>query len=314
MTNIKKLTEEDYKAKLKESSNGEIEILTPYINSRTKVRFKNKVCKHEWEAKPSGVLNYTRTCPICYKDSITNDIETFRRKVKEVGNFTVVEGEKYVNNITPIKVVHEDCGTEFYVRPATILHSGSCIKCRHNKPFSRKTTEQFEQDLYDKHGNEYILKDGCEYTSANEKVTIIHNKKGCNHEWDVRAAHILRYSACPECKLSKGETFIAKLLKKNKIAYKSQYTYPDLKNTKRLPFDFAVMDTKDNVLLLIEYDGVQHFEPINHFGGVDKFVRTQKNDEKKNKYCKDNNIPLLRVNYKQKKEEIEDIILSKIKK
>ena len=51
-----------------------------------------------------------------------------------------------------------------------------------------------------------------------------------------------------------------------------------------------------------EYDGLGHFEPIN-FGGkreeevIEIFKEGQIRDQIKNKYCKDNNITLIRIPY-----------------
>ena len=48
---------------------------------------------------------------------------------------------------------------------------------------------------------------------------------------------------------------------------------------------------------MIEYDGEQHFRPIEYFGGQKKFELQQKHDTIKNEYCKNNGIPLLRIPY-----------------
>ena len=53
-----------------------------------------------------------------------------------------------------------------------------------------------------------------------------------------------------------------------------------------------------NYLIEIEFDGIQHFEPIEFFGGQKEFKETQIRDNLKNKYAKDNNIKLLRISYK----------------
>lgn len=58
-------------------------------------------------------------------------------------------------------------------------------------------------------------------------------------------------------------------------------------------FDFYL--SKHN--MLIEYNGIQHFKPIDFFGGEKAFKETLKSDNLKNLYAKKNNIPLLRINY-----------------
>ena len=48
---------------------------------------------------------------------------------------------------------------------------------------------------------------------------------------------------------------------------------------------------------LIEYDGRQHFESVDIWGGEDALLKRKINDEIKNNYCIKNRIPLLRISY-----------------
>ena len=48
---------------------------------------------------------------------------------------------------------------------------------------------------------------------------------------------------------------------------------------------------------IIEFDGLQHFEPIKHFGGQEAFEKLKTNDKIKNYYCEDNYINLIRIKY-----------------
>jgi hypothetical protein len=56
--------------------------------------------------------------------------------------------------------------------------------------------------------------------------------------------------------MSKGEEIVAQLLKKNKLFYKREVSFPDLKSFKGKPlrFDFAVYQ-KNKLACLIEIDG-----------------------------------------------------------
>jgi very-short-patch-repair endonuclease len=58
-------------------------------------------------------------------------------------------------------------------------------------------------------------------------------------------------------------------------------------------FDFYLPDYN----ILIEYDGRQHFESVDLFGGQEGFERRKLNDEIKNKYCIKNGIHLLRISH-----------------
>lgn len=45
----------------------------------------------------------------------------------------------------------------------------------------------------------------------------------------------------------------------------------------------------------IEYDGLQHYVPIEHYGGEEGFANRLRNDDIKIRYCKDNDIKLVRI-------------------
>ncbi len=106
---------------------------------------------------------------------------------------------------------------------------------------------------------------------------------------------------CQICKLSKGELKIINILSNRNIEFKSQYKFEKL----NLVFDFYIL----HLNLAIEYDGIQHFKPINYFGGQKAFESQTKRDNQKDEYCKKNNIHLLRIPYAQ---DIEKLLISHI--
>ena len=65
-------------------------------------------------------------------------------------------------------------------------------------------------------------------------------------------------------------------------------------------FYFSILNSENNIVASIEFDGEQHFKPIEFFGGVDGFQYLQECDIIKNNYAINNHIPLLRINYKDK--------------
>ena len=114
------------------------------------------------------------------------------------------------------------------------------------------------------------------------------------HEWKARIDARVRATGCPFCASSKGETAIREVLDSEGICYISQYRFPDCKNKRCLPFDFAIMNAK-NMLGVIEFNGSQHYVPNAYFGGQKGHEMTAKNDAIKQDYCLKNNIPLLRL-------------------
>ena len=49
--------------------------------------------------------------------------------------------------------------------------------------------------------------------------------------------------------------------------------------------------------MCIEYDGQQHFEPNEYFGGQKHFNILKRHDNIKDEYCQDNKIKLVRIPY-----------------
>lgn len=105
---------------------------------------------------------------------------------------------------------------------------------------------------------------------------------------------------------SVGEQLIKNILNENNIAYTYNYRFDDCRNILPLPFDFYLQEYNT----CIEYDGVQHFEPIEYFGGEEAFKQRQINDNIKTQYCTDNNIQLIRLPYTLSEDEIKNIILN----
>lgn len=62
-----------------------------------------------------------------------------------------------------------------------------------------------------------------------------------------------------------------------------------------MKFDFAIFNKQGNVAFLIEYDGEQHFKPVEKWGGEEKFLIQRERDNRKNIYCKEKGIPLIRI-------------------
>lgn len=103
------------------------------------------------------------------------------------------------------------------------------------------------------------------------------------------------------CILSQGENIIAKLLDEQGIKYKQQYTFSDLvgKNNTKLRFDFGILDEDETLKYLIEFQGEQHFIPFKN-DTEEIFQLRQEYDKRKREYCKQNNIPLIEINYKNR--------------
>ena len=113
------------------------------------------------------------------------------------------------------------------------------------------------------------------------------------HAFKMKFYNFKKGNRCPVCRESKGERRVGDFLRKNNIKYERQYTFKNCKFKNVLPFDFYLPDYN----ICIEFDGRQHYEIIDYFGGLDGFIDTKIRDAIKTVYCKNNNIKLLRIPY-----------------
>lgn len=102
------------------------------------------------------------------------------------------------------------------------------------------------------------------------------------------------------------ENQVGKILEKNNIQFKRQYSFSDLRDIFPLRFDFALF-VNNSLVGLIEYQGSQHTNKKDHFY-TEKLVQ---HDLMKKNYCKEHNIPLFEIQYfeaQQLEEKIRNII------
>lgn len=105
------------------------------------------------------------------------------------------------------------------------------------------------------------------------------------------------------CINSKGNTLIKTLLDSWGYTFKSEYRIEKCKDQRPLPFDFALIKNQE-VVGLIEYQGIQHFSCENHgWDNKEKFQIVQEHDKIKFDYCQNNNIKLYYITYKDDIEE-----------
>lgn len=245
-------------------------------------------------------------CPSCGCEAIK--MKTEKNRVNNVG-------EKY-GRLTIIDIIWDadktkaickcDCGNDYIGSKADIVsgHTQSC-GCLQSDRASESNTKDWTGIISD-YGVEFICKD-----HMNEKGQWMWKCKCgiCGNYFVALPAKINNghITSCG-CRIqSSGEEYISNLLKEFNINFEQQYIFKDCKYIYVLKFDFAILNNKD-VIGIIEYDGKQHFEPIEYFGGIDGFKKTQIRDEIKNDYCKKHNIPILRIPYTMPIEDAKSII------
>lgn len=125
----------------------------------------------------------------------------------------------------------------------------------------------------------------------------------CGSETDVIHSYLTSgdVKSCGCIKNSYGELKIKQILEENNIDFIKEYSFDDCRSSQgvKLRFDFAIFKNKE-LYCLIEFQGGQHEKPVDWFGGEESFKLTVERDNIKRKYCKDNNIKLIEISYKDK--------------
>jgi peptide methionine sulfoxide reductase MsrB len=296
-----KWTTETYREEVRRLTEGEYSVSGEYIYAKAKMLHLHVVCGHEWLIIPNNFLRGAR-CPKCAGNS-RKDTDAYKAEVFElVGTEYSVSGE-YINAKAKMLHLHVVCGHECIIRPSHFLRGVRCPKCAGN---SRKDTDAYKAEVFELVGTEYSV--SGEYINTNAKMLHLHVV--CGHEWLIRPSDFLQGVRCPKCNESKGERRVSDVLASYSVYFIREHPFEDCRNINPLPFDHAVY-SGDNLACLIEFDGIQHSEPSEYFGGEEAFEQRQLHDAIKTEYCRANDIPLIRIKYTEF-DEIETILTAKL--
>lgn len=94
--------------------------------------------------------------------------------------------------------------------------------------------------------------------------------------------------------ISKGQDNIRDILFNNNVSFKQEYSVTQ--DDKKYRFDFAIFG-ESGLSYLIEYDGEQHFHPVEQMGGEEGYQERVKADQAKNQWAKEHNVKLIRIPY-----------------
>jgi very-short-patch-repair endonuclease len=176
------------------------------------------------------------------------------------------------------------------------LKGMGCRECGINKRAdgAKYTTEEWVEKCKKKFGDKYDYS-LVDYVNSDTKVKIICNKCGRIFE-KIPGAHLNQEQGCPDCFFGwLGELKIRDWLEANRINYFPQKKFDDLFDKNKLRYDFYLPDFN----LIIEHHGKQHYEPVEYFGGVEKFYERVRHDKMKEEYAKKNGIEMLIISYKE---------------
>lgn len=221
----------------------------------------------------------------------------YKLKLETVNPNIEIVGE-YINQTSYLDVKCKTCGHRWKVVASSLLRGHGCPACKGKQHSlrARKSHQAFIEQLHSVNPHIQVL---GEYIGKDNKILC--RCLICSECWEATPGNLLYGSGCPRCRKSKGEKYVQECLEKMHVPFITQYSHPQCKNIIPLRFDFAIMsNNSQEVIALIEYDGEQHYKGID-FSGRREFDKSlqkvQYNDNIKNQFCKNNNIPLLRIPY-----------------
>ena len=275
----------------------DLELLdTEYINCKTKIGFicKKHIDKGIQYKTLDNLINRGQGCKYCGYERMGADRSIDTQKIIDRCNELDLEYiDRYSKNgETWVKFrckIHVDKG----VQEAAWYHFKECSKGCKYCVGKDKTTDDFIDEMHLINDKIEIL---GEYNGSENPIKC--KCKICGHIWSPIGRSLKNGQGCPNCTMSNGEMKVKDFLDANSITYISQKTFDDCTYKGKLKFDFYLPDHN----VVIEYDGIQHFKPVDFAGRGESWAESQfeinkLRDSIKNEYCENNSINLIRIPY-----------------
>ena len=266
-------------------------------------------CGNEIVVKSGSLKSgHTKSCGCYHRDAVSEKLAKEFSPGEQIGYWTVLyraDGYRGKGAFWHVRCV---CGNETDVL-GEHLRNGVSLSC--GCMLGQKNSERQLINLVGKRfGLLEVIKRSDKKVDGDVHWQC---KCDCGNTVDV-SGHSLRRGDALSCgclSMSGGEYNISNVLQSNNISYIYNRGYfQDLKNDEGnlLRYDFILLDD-DFPFRVVEFDGRQHSEPIEFFGGVDGLKKIQRNDDIKNQYALSHNIPLVRIPYFKKNTiSIEDLL------
>jgi len=288
------------------------ELVGKYNGTKKNVDIYCPTCQKIFSMSWNNFHGKKRNCKFCNKKNFKNtrqlSFDTIKKDFESHGYVLLATPEEYLGNKTLLRCICP-CGNETVKRYRDVLLGAQCWSCGNEKRSIVQRTSPAKAD-------QTVAKTGLrvlEYSYKNIFDKFPLECLECKFQFRSTLAAIqYRNVGCPQCTCSYGEYKLLQFVKKIpgmewcrefKFEHDIQNGVTGCYNVKPLLFDMWIEPFNSNELL-IEIDGIQHFESVRHFGGLNKFNKTRKNDIIKSLYCHNNNIPLLRIHY----EDIDNLI------
>jgi hypothetical protein len=282
--------------------NGELNPSDVHAGSHKKVWWKCDVAEdHQWKSQIRSRVQYNLGCSFCSGRRVTksNSLAIKRPDIAEFWH-PIKNLELTSDKVTPYsrKMTWWKCPKgsdhEWQATVANVVNGSTCPVC-----MNRKITES--NNLFALYPH---LKEEWDYEqnkginpykiAAGSKIKVWWIcKRDSEHIWYATIHdRTSKESGCPYCskKLNMSELKMLGLIKeifpKEKILYNTRPRW-----LKRMQIDVYLPKLK----IGFEYQGQQHFMPVELFGGKEAFIKQVQRDKLKKEICQKRNINLLYV-------------------
>ena len=295
-------TDEKFREKLK-LKNPNMEAVEDYIDMITPISFRCLKCGNIEKHDPHSILkSKVGGCKNCRKIALSKSRSLTDEYFKEAvykKNPSIKILSNYNGGCSRINCCCLLCNNHWITSAQSLLSGTGCPVCGYvkNGLMRRKTNEQFVEELFSVNPR---IRPLSNYTRSKDKVKCL--CLICLNEFFATAGNLLSGSDCPNCDMPKGERIVSSWLKANGINTEQQVTFKDLLGLKdgHLSYDFYIKQYN----LLIEYQGQQHYYPVDVFGGKKQFEVQQEHDKRKKEYAEKHGINLLCIRYDENVEEV----------
>lgn len=214
---------------------------------------------------------------------------------QKYGKFTVIDVN--YNFKQKVKCLCE-CGNERMVL-ASDLKCGKHMSCGCSRKHNYK--KKAESHIGERYGSltilEPILVESTNLTKQNKYKYRC--QCDCGAIVEVFGNHLFTgHTTSCGCVKSKANELMDKLLTSLQINFKREYKFNDCRDKRPLPFDFAIFNSNNELLGLIELNGLQHYSTQGRgFYTKERLFTIHQHDYIKQKFCEDNQIELLTIPY-----------------
>lgn len=282
-----KYSKEKILNKIREKHGNNIEIVNidNLIDCQTKTEFRCNICGNIWLARPYSIIA-GHGCRKCYNKRNSEkriiSLDIINEKLNKSGcNAQIIRN--YIDTRHYAIAKCNLCDNEWETSPRDLINGHGCPKCNDSWINKRKTKEEFIKEMNELYHGEYTYLINKKYVLTRDVIEYI-----CPVHGKIRQKvniHI-RGNGCKFCRESGMEKKIRFIMEDNNVFYISQYKPKWLE---LLSYDFYL----PNLNIAIECQGIQHFLPVETFGGEEELLKTIERDKRKKMLSKKHNISLI---------------------